>query len=617
MEKIIHHLESVRATIVSGVALLMSVAVKFLEIDVPFDTAWITVIISGLPLLYVALSRLILQRWISSALLISIAMGACIAIDELFAAGEVAFIMAIGELLEDYTVSRARRGITSLISLMPEQGRVLCEGVEKMVELSEIAVNDVLRVLPGERIPVDAEIVSGATSVDQSVMTGESLPVDRTVGDEVFCGTMNLYGAVDIRATKVGQDSSIAKMIRLVQEAGERKAPMQRIVDKWASWLVPIALLISVLAYVFCNDLHRAVTVLVVFCPCALALATPVSIVAGIGQAAKFGVLIKSGEALEMMGKVSVFAFDKTGTLTRGELQVCDVKSFVQAFTNDELLRLTASAERLSEHPIGRAVVEYCAQQKIVLSEPSDFVIKPGRGISAVVDGRVIVCGTAIYLSEKDVEPSAEVVQALDRLRSEGKAAVLTAVDGVCVGLIALSDVVRSEARATLNALEAMGVDTMMLTGDNARAASFFASQTGIGSYRADLLPEHKTMVINDLQRSGKRVCMIGDGVNDAPALKLSDVGVAMGTMGSDIAIESADIALMGDDIAKLPYIKRLSLAVVRSIKLNITLSMAINVVAVALSVMGVLNPISGAIVHNVGSVLVVLNAALLYDRKV
>ncbi len=613
--------EGLRMTIVSGVALAVSLTLLLLKVHVVFDPAWITVVISGLPLLYLAITRLISQRWISSALLIVIAMFACLYIGQLFAAGEVAFIMAIGSLLEDYTVARAKRGISSLISLAPEEGRRITIDSsgehEEIVPIDQIAKGDVLRVFPGERIAVDGLIVAGGTSVDQSIMTGESLPVDKTVGDNVFCGTMNCFGSVDIKATDVGQDSSLQKMINLVKEAENNKAPMQRIVDKWATWLVPIALAIAIVAYIVTGELVRGVTVMVVFCPCALALATPVSIVAGIGQATKFGVLVKSGEALERMGKVDCITFDKTGTLTLGKLTVNEIISFSTEYDTPELLRLTALVEARSEHPIGKAIVAQLKDSEKTVGEVENFSMTLGKGVRAEVDGKTILCGSSDFLVENNVALSEETKDVLSRLRGEGKAVVLTSVGGRCVGVFALNDVVRPTAKDMVAELTTMGVETAMLTGDNLQAATYFSSRVGIGRVFSELLPKDKVSAIVDLQRQGRSVCMVGDGVNDAPALKTANVGVAMGTIGSDIAIDSADIALMGDDISKIPYLKRLSNAVIRSIKLNITISMAINFVAITLSVLGLLNPVSGALVHNAGSVLVVLNAALLYDRKI
>ena len=628
MKKIIDFLAGVPMTIVAGIFLAISLVLMLTGIECPVDPAWITIIISGIPMLYLALIRLFFQKWVSSALLISIAMIASIAIGEIFAAGEVAFIMAIGAILEDITIARAKKGLSKLIALAPIEGRKLTkkEGVftEEMIPAEQIRVGDLLRVLPGEKIPVDGKIVTGNTSVDQSVMTGESLPVDKTIGEEVFCGTMNCFGSIDMEATSVGKDSSLQKLINMVKEAENKKAPMQRIVDKWAVWLVPIALLVAIgaffvtwtLGYDIMVALNRGVTVLVVFCPCALALATPTSIMAAIGQATKHGVIIKSGEALEKMGKVDTIAFDKTGTLTYGKLEVSDIISFDDALNEDNLLALTASAEARSEHPLGKAIVTYAKKKNIGIVESENFQMIAGKGIYSEVSGEKLLCGSEKYLLRNGVLISDIIYSELERLRSQGKASILVAVSGICMGVVALSDVLRPTAKEMVERLSAMDTKTVLLTGDNKKTASYFADQVGITEVRAELLPEQKVENITFLQKEGNNVCMIGDGVNDAPALKTANVGVAMGSMGSDIAVEAADIALMSDDISKIPYLKRLSCSTLKTIKGNIVASMCINAVAVILSVLGFLNPITGALVHNAGSVLVVLNATLLYDRK-
>ena len=447
-------------------------------------------------------------------------------------------------------------------------------------------------------------------------MTGESLPVDKSIGDDVFCGTINRFGSIDIEATKVGKDSSLQKMVDMVKSAENKKAPMERIVDKWATWLVPIALLIAILAYFFTGDIVRAVTVLVVFCPCALVLATPTSVIAAIGQATKHGVLIKSGEALEAMGKVNSVTFDKTGTLTYGKLEISDLLMFSDDMNERDLLSLIASAELRSEHPLGKAVVKYARDKGIDVREPSTFEMIPGKGLKAVIDEHEVICSNTALLQENGIQIEDKVTDSLQNIRQEGKASILVALNGKCVGLVALSDVIRPDAKEMVGKLQKMGTEVILLTGDNKQAASYFAEQAGIDTIYAELLPGQKVEQIEILQQEGRKVCMIGDGVNDAPALKTADVGVAMGSMGSDIAIEAADIALMGDEISKIPYLKKLSNSTLSTIKFNITLSMVINFVAIGMSLMGWLNPITGALVHNAGSVLVVLNAALLYDRK-
>lgn len=583
-----------------------------------FDPAWITIIISGLPLLYLAIWRVIHNKGISkisSALLICIAMLAAIAIGDLFAAGEVVFIMAIGALLEDATTKRARKGLKRLIGLAPKTGRVIRDEKEIIIPISEVVYGDIIRILPGETVPVDGVILKGETSIDQSIITGESIPVDKNTGDDVFCGTVNRFGSVDIKATKVGKDSSLQKLIRMVQEADEKKAPMQRIADKCASYLVPVALLIAVISYIATGNIVTAVTILVVFCPCALVLATPTAIMAAIGQATKRGVIIKTGEALEKMGKVDTIAFDKTGTITHGQLDVSDVITF-SGIPEKDLLMLAASCEARSEHPLGKAIVSHAKAKGLKLVEASSFKMTAGRGIYAEASGHKLFCGNEKYLRENKIEMEKNVLEEVQRLRNQGKASVLIAENGHCIGMIALSDVLRDEAKDMVSRLESMNTRTVLLTGDNKKTADFFASQVGIAEVRSELLPEEKVKSIKEMQRNGHKVCMIGDGVNDAPALKTADVSIAMGSIGSDIAIEAADIALMSDDLSRIPYLKRLSDATVKTIKFSISLSMCINFIAIILSLMGLLTPTTGALVHNAGSVFVVLIAALLYDRK-
>ena len=578
MKKQVDFLSGLPMTMLGGVFLLLSFVLPRVGIALPIDPAWITVIVSGIPLLYLAVWRILHNPGISkisSALLITIAMFAAIAIGDLFAAGEVAWIMAIGAILEDMTTNRARKGLKKWIHLTPTQGRRIRGGEEELVSPEQIQTGDILRILPGETVPVDGVIIRGETSVDQSILTGESLPLDKGPGEEVFCGTINRFGSIDIRATKVGEDSSLQKLIRMVQEAEKKQAPMQRIADRCASWLVPAALLIAIATGLIKQDLIPAVTVLVVFCPCALVLATPTAIMAAIGQATKYGVIIKSGEALENMGKTDTIAFDKTGTLTYGRLEVSDIIPLQEGLDERTLLSLAASAEAKSEHPLGKSIVACAKEQALPIAESTDFQMVAGKGIRAQVAGRNLLCGHEKYLTENGVVIGSAILAKLEHLRTQA------------------------------------GQFQHLVKGDH-----YFASRTGISTVRAQLLPGEKVSCITQLQEAGQSVCMIGDGVNDAPALKTASVGVAMGSMGSDIAVEAADIALMNDDISKIPYLKRLSNATVKTIRLSISMSMLINLIAVTLSVLGLLNPTTGALVHNAGSCFVVLIAALLYDRK-
>lgn len=619
MEKAEEFLSSIPMTIIGGIFLGISLVCMLMGIELPVNPAWVPIIISGIPILYGALTALFCEKTISSELLVSTAIVASVAIGEIFAAGEIAFIMAIGEILEDITVNRAKKGISQLIKLSPQQGRKIIKEngktTEKIVPIEEIYKDDILRVLPGEMIPVDGKIIFGNSSVDQSIMTGESLPIDKTIGDEVFCGTVNCDGSIDIIATKIGEDSSLQKLIRMVKEAEENKAPMQRIVDKWAGWLVPAALIIAIAAYFITSDIIRAVTVLVVFCPCALALATPTSIMAAVGQAAKNGVLIKSGEALEKMGKVNCIAFDKTGTLTFGKLKISDIITTSSA-TENELLKLACSSEKRSEHPLGKAIVEHGKKQNVEFLEMEDFKMIPGKGIAAKIENNEIYCGNSRFLQKQGIILDENIESILENLRKQGKVSILVGKNRECIGIIALSDTIRPTAKEMVVKLKNMGTRVVLLTGDHKQTADYFAEEVGIENVYSELLPAEKVTYIKKLEEDGNKVCMIGDGVNDAPALKTADVGVSMASMGTDIAVEASDIALMGDNIEKIPYLKKLSTATIKTIKFNITASMVINLAAIILSVMGLLNPITGALVHNVGSVLVVLNAALLYDRK-
>ena len=615
IDEITDFLFGLKMTIISGIFLLIAVIFMIFGIDVPIylNPAWGTVIISGIPMLLLAMTRLIREKWISSALLIAIAMVASLLIGEVFAAGEVAWIMALGALLEDWTVERAKKGLRNLINLTPQTGRRITDGTEEVIPVDEIRLGDTLRILPGENVPVDGEIIKGTSSLDQSIMTGESLPVDKKVGDEVFCGTMNLYGAIDIKATSLGENSSLQKLIDLVKAADEKQAPTQRIADKWATWLVPVALAIAIAAWLVTGNIERGVTVLVVFCPCALILATPTAIMAAIGQATKYGVLIKSGEALETLGGLNTLVFDKTGTLTYGNLEVSDVISLKDDLPSEELLKIVASCEKLSEHPLAKAIVKNAKEAQINIEEPQDFKMYPGKGVACTNSYGKVYAGNSKFLSEYNID--VDVDCQLDKLKHEGKASIIVALNGEVIGLIGLSDVIREDSKDMIEKLHDLGTETILLTGDNSETANYFAGQVGIGKVFGNLLPEEKLSWIEKLKSEGRKVCMIGDGVNDAPALKTADVSVAMGSVGSDVAIEAADIALLGDDIGKIPYLKKLSNSTLFTIKANIAISMTINAAAIVCSVLGLLNPVTGAIVHNAGSCLVVLNAALLYDR--
>ena len=594
--------------IISGIALAASIA-GFPAL--PFDAAWVAIILCGVPIILEAVIGLVTSFDIKADVLVSLALVASVLIGEDFAAGEVAFIMQLGGLLEDLTVAKARAGIEKLVHLTPRTARRVTPQGEETVDAQTVQVGDVLRVLPGEAVPVDGVIISGQTSIDQAVMTGESLPVDKAEGDEVASGTVNQFGAFDMRATRVGKDSSIQRMVRLVQSADAGKAKIVGLADRWATWIVVIALTAAALTWLITGEIIRAVTILVVFCPCALVLATPTAIMAAIGNATRHGFLVREGDALERLAAVRKIAFDKTGTLTYGTPRVVAVASALAGLDRAGLYALAAGAEQLSEHPLGKAVVAgYREENSGEIAPAESFEMLPGRGVSAVVDGRRVLAGNPQLLADHGVAVSPDAER--QRLLEEGATMIYVAVDGVFAGYLALSDTLRAESAATIAALEAAGVRPVLLTGDHESAAGAIAARLGIREVRAGCLPEDKLEEIGRWQRDGVHVCMIGDGVNDAPALKKADVGIAMGGVGSDIAVEAADIALVDDEVKELPHLMALSRRMMSTIRMNLTFSMGLNFLAIFLAMAGTLNPVVGALVHNAGSVAVILNSALL-----
>lgn len=595
--------------IISGIALLISF---FDFIPLPFNAAWIAIVLCGTPIILEAIIGLITSFDIKADVLVSLALIASICIGEDFAAGEVAFIMQIGALLEDLTVAKARAGIEKLVHLTPQTARVLIDGTEKNIPAEQVKIGDILRVLPGETVPVDGVILSGQTSVNQAVMTGESLPVDKTVGDEVSSGTVNQFGAFEMKAKKVGEDSSIQRMIRLVQSADAGKAKIVGLADKWATWVVVIALTAAVLTWLISGQIIRAVTILVVFCPCALVLATPTAIMAAIGNATKHGFLVREGDALERLAKVSKITFDKTGTLTYGTPQVTAVKS-VSHFTENEIYALAAAVEQLSEHPLGKAILR-CYKQSTSedVSSCEQFQMLLGRGVSAVIKGKTVLAGNIKMLTESFIAVSSDVQADTDAYLQKGSTVIYLAVDGTLAGYVVLSDTVRTESTQMIDQLQNLGVQPVLLTGDNENAARAIARELHISEVHANCLPEDKLNYIGEYQKNGEPVCMIGDGINDAPALKKADVGIAMGGIGSDIAVDAADIALVDDEVKEFPHLLALSKRMMTTIKLNLTFSMTLNFIAIGLAFPGILNPVIGALVHNAGSMLVIINSALL-----
>jgi heavy metal translocating P-type ATPase len=597
-------------TAVSAVSLVLSLS-GILRTRLPFDIAFAAVVLSGVPIVTGAVRALVIRHDIKADLLVSMALLSSIAIQEYFAAGEVALIMQIGSLLEDYTADRAGRGIEKLIRMTPRTARVRRGEADVVIPAEEVEVGDLVTVLAGETIPADGVLLSGEAAVDESAMTGEPIPSDKAAGDPLISGTVSCNGTFRMRVLKTCSDSSLQRMILLARQADAEKAPIVSLADRWAGWMVAAALGCAILAFACSGEPVRAVTVLVVFCPCAFVLATPTAVAAAIGNLTGYGVLVRSGEALQRFSAVDSVAFDKTGTLTEGRPSVVHVESFRTDTDETAVLRLFAAAEQCSEHPLGKAIMEKCGELQITVPPADGFRVLPGQGMEARTGGRTVLAGRSSMLPLTEEEKARTAV-----FSGQGAAVICVSADGEPYGFAALSDRLRTDSGSAVRKLQEMHIRTVLLTGDSQPAAAYAAAETGIREYRAGLLPEDKLKELRAMSDAGARVCMTGDGINDALAISAAYAGVAMGGIGSDIAVESADAVLVSDEIDRIPYLLKVSRKAMTKIRQNIILSMMINFTAVLLSVLGVLNPVSGAIVHNCGSVLVVVNAAFLLNMK-
>lgn len=596
--------------VMSAIALIFSI---FDLVKMPVDIAWVAIILCGVPIILEAVIGLITEFDIKADVLVSLALIASVLIGEDFAAGEVAFIMQLGALLEDLTVAKARAGIERLVNLTPKTARLIKNGTEVIIPADKVNIGDIIRVIPGESIPVDGKIISGQTSVNQAVMTGESLPVDKTVGDMVSSGTVNQYGVFEMKAVKVGEDSSIQRMIKLVRSADADKAEIVCLADKWATWIVIAALSAALLTWIITGQVIRAVTILVVFCPCSLVLATPTAIMAAIGNVTKHGFLVREGDALERLAQVSKIAFDKTGTLTYGKPKVLEVKSISDNYSDKELYSLTAAAEQFSEHPLGRAIVEsYNTENRNAICKSENFRVISGKGVYAVIDNKEIMAGNKVLFEENNITINENILYDIENYLIKGCTVIYTAINSIFVGYIVLADTIRNESGEMIRKIKELNVSPVLLTGDNKNAANNIAEKLNIEEVHSDCMPEDKLNIINDYQLKNQLVCMIGDGINDAPALKKAAVGIAMGGIGSDIAIDAADIALVDDEVKELPHLLGISKSMMKTIKFNLSFSMLLNFAAILLAITGILNPVVGALVHNAGSVFVIINSALL-----
>ena len=548
----------------------------------------------GLPIIKEAIESLIHEKDIKSDLLVSIAIISSTIIRELFAAGVIALIMTIGGFLEEYTVSKTQNEIKSLINITPTTATLIkYNNTEKKINAKDIKTNDIIKVLPGEIIPGDGIIIDGNSSINQAALTGESLPVDKSTGDEVFSGTINLYGSIIIKATKNGEKSSVNQLIKLIESSKPENAKIVKAADKWATWIVT-------------HEILRSVTVLVVFCPCALVLATPTAIMAAIGNLSKKGILVKDGESLEELAKVNDLILDKTGTLTCGEPEVSEIISCNDKYSKKEIIHILASLENKSEHPLAKSIVKYYKNhENKTLKEVNDFEIIPGKGVKGKIRNDELIAGNRKILN-KTYETELD----------DETTAVYLCKNNQLIGAVLLSDFLRKNAVDVILNLKAMNVTPILMSGDNKNTTRNIAAKAGIDNYKYDCLPEDKSNYIKELQLNDKKVAMIGDGLNDAPSLKKANVGISMGSIGSDISIEASNITLIHDNISDLPHLFKLSRKTLKTINVGIAFALILNLIATILAMFGLLNPIEGAFVHNIGSVIVIIYASSLLKYK-
>jgi heavy metal translocating P-type ATPase len=565
--------------------------------------SWISVILCGIPIFKECLEGLVREFDLKADLLVSIAIIASIVIGEVFAAGEIATIMAIGGFLEDYTVAKTHRKIEELINMTPQVATRIRNGTEEKIPVENVKVGDILKVLPGESIPTDGVIINGETSINQATLTGESLPVDKKEGNEVFSGTINLYGSFTMKTTKISQDSSLQKLIRLVESSKPENAKIVQTADKWATMIVVIAFTAAVLTYLFTFEISRSVTILVVFCPCALVLATPTAIMAAIGNLTKYGILVKDGSSLEELAHVDELVFDKTGTLTKGTPEVVNVISD----NPKEMMYLLTSLESKSEHPLAKAIVKFYSGGE--LAEVNDFRMHIGKGISASIGGSKIFAGNRKLIKNIPSKYCEEP--------QNGEIEIFVAKNSEVIGKVHLADTLRENSKRTIKLLKRLRIKTTLLTGDNEKTANFIAKQVKVRNVKFNCLPEDKTEYIKREQILGHKVAMIGDGLNDAPSLRKANVGIAMGDIGSDISVEASNIALANDNIEDIPHLIGIARRTIRIINVGIGFALSLNIIAMALAILGILNPIEGALIHNIGSVIVIIYSSTLVNYKI
>jgi Zn2+/Cd2+-exporting ATPase len=546
---------------------------------------------------------------------VSLATAAAIIIGQYSAAAVVAVLLLLGGMLEEFVSARAGNALDSLAKLLPDRVTVRRDGEDRVVPLEEVQSADLVLIRTGDRIPVDGVVAMGSASINQAAITGESLAVEKQVGDTVFAGTLNELGALEVHTTNVGEETTLGQIRRMVKEAQEQKAPIERILNRYAKFYTPAALILGALVWWWSGDILRAITILIVFCPCVMVLATPTALVASIGNAALRGSLVKKGATIEAMAKVTAVAFDKTGTLTFGQPKLTTLDPLGQ-MTETELLRLTAIAEKLSEHPLGRAVVQAAIARGLTVPDPEEFTVLPGLGVRTRIEGAEVIIGRPRLLSEQGITLDPNVQAHARNLAAVGRTVILVAHKSQVVGMLVLEDTLRPEASQVITRLKKLGIRTVLVTGDNTVTAERIAGELGISEVYAEVLPAQKVEIVKQLQAQGWSVAFVGDGVNDGPALATANVGVAMGLGGTDVAIETAEIALLSDDLTKLPHLLSLSRQAMRAIKQNLVFSLGVLTIAVGLAIPGILLPVTGALLHELSSIPVIANSARLIGVK-
>ena len=555
------------------------------------------------------------ERDFTADIPVSFATAAALIIGQYFAAAVVAVLLLLGGMLEEFVSARAGNALDSLAKLLPDRVTVRCDGEDRVVSLKEVQKGDLVLVRSGDRIPVDGVVAQGTASINQAAITGESLAVEKRPGDPVFAGTLNELGALEVQTTNVGEETTLGQIRRMVEEAKAQKAPIERILNRYAKFYTPAALILGALVWWWSGDILRAITILIVFCPCVMVLATPTALVASIGNAALRGSLVKKGATIEAMAKVTAVAFDKTGTLTFGQPKLTTIQPLGQ-MSETELLRLAAIAEQLSEHPLGRAVVQAAIERELTIPDPETFTVLPGLGVRARIDDGEVVIGRPRLLSEQGIPVDADVLARATNLAAVGRTVILVAHNSQIVGMLVLEDTLRPQANSVITRLKKLGIRTILVTGDNTATAERIAGELGISEVHAEVLPAQKVEIVKQLQAQGWSVAFVGDGVNDGPALATANVGVAMGLGGTDVAIETAEIALLSDDLTKLPHLLGLARQAMRAIKQNLIFSLSVLAIALGLAIPGILAPVTGALLHELSSIPVIANSARLIGIK-